>query len=663
MKTFLLAIVLIAPYVAGAQTDSLPTLYLNGITLQSVRTEGDTLQSFFKANKSATTESILARMQGVSLVRRGSYGHEPMIHGMTAGQLNVTIDGMKMFGACTDKMDPVTIYVEPQNLKSINAALGTNGSSLGTTVGGSIDMKLAEPRLGTTGYRGTMGSGYQSASQGWNLYSQSNYAWTKSAMNANLIYRKSSNYTDGNGDEVPYSQYEKLNLSAGLKTALNSDTLRADILIDEGRNIGFPALPMDVGFASAQLLSFTLDRQRTMGLFPSTKVKLYANRIMHSMDDSQREDVVMHMDMPGRSHTLGACIENYWRNFGKHTPKSRVDFYHNEVLAEMTMYPEGESPMYMQTWPESRRSVTGLYLADAIRLSPGWRIDIDGRVDVAATYLLPGIGRDQLLVFYPALEERATTFTTAFNTTLSVPLSESIKGQLHAGYGERLPTTSELFGFYLFNRQDGYDYLGNPELKTEKSWAGDMTLSYFGKRLELQGHLFYQHCPDYVTAFTDPSLDPMTPGAHGVKVYDNIGYAVYTGFDAMVSIAVTRNLQLLSTFKATYAQTRDDDPLPFIPPLKNVTSVLYRYGDFSLQGEYEGSAAQNRVSSGFGEASTAAYHLFNVRAGYAWKFREGKLIANAGVENIGDVYYRDHLDWGGIPRPGRNVYATVEISF
>ena len=50
---------------------------------------------------SSTTENILSRMQGVTLIRRGAYGQEPMFRGLSNGQLNVTIDGMKVFGACT----------------------------------------------------------------------------------------------------------------------------------------------------------------------------------------------------------------------------------------------------------------------------------------------------------------------------------------------------------------------------------------------------------------------------------------------------------------------------------------------------------------------------------------------------------------------------------
>jgi iron complex outermembrane receptor protein len=35
----------------------------------------------------------------------------------------------------------------------------------------------------------------------------------------------------------------------------------------------------------------------------------------------------------------------------------------------------------------------------------------------------------------------------------------------------------------------------------------------------------------------------------------------------------------------------------------------------------------------------------------------------AGVENLLDQNYWQHLDWGQIPRPGRNIYAQIRFDF
>ena len=56
---------------------------------------------------------------------------------------SITIDGMKIFCACTDKMDPVTSYVEIENLSQMHIGSGIGGNPFATnSIGGSLDMKL-----------------------------------------------------------------------------------------------------------------------------------------------------------------------------------------------------------------------------------------------------------------------------------------------------------------------------------------------------------------------------------------------------------------------------------------------------------------------------------------------------------------------------------------
>jgi len=112
------------------------------------KTQQERLYHFFNANKAATTEDILSRLPELSLVRRGSYGMDPVIRAFSASQINVLVDGMRIHSACTDRMDPATIYIEPVNLQSLQ--VNTGGASLlqGSSVGGSLNLKLAEAELG-----------------------------------------------------------------------------------------------------------------------------------------------------------------------------------------------------------------------------------------------------------------------------------------------------------------------------------------------------------------------------------------------------------------------------------------------------------------------------------------------------------------------------------
>lgn len=642
--------------------DTLQTRILSEVVIQSVQTEGDTLQNFYRANQSANTEDILSRMNGVYLIRRSAYGQEPVIRGMSGGQINVTIDGMRMFSACTDRMDPVTIYVEPQNLKSIDASLGTNGTSMGSTIGGSLNLRLAEPLMNKKSVTGRAGVGYQSVSNGINYFTDANFSQQRSAYRASFIYRKNQNYIDGRGQTVNFSQFEKTNFSLAGKWGIRKDTLKANFLIDEGRNIGFPALPMDVGKARASMYALTYIRHTDSGWLKNLEGKVYANEVYHQMDDSQRE-VLMHMDMPGWSSTYGAYAEAKTKAISNHTLQFRTDIYHNRVLAEMVMYPNDGGSMYMQTWPSSYRTVAGIYMADDVRLGSRLKVNINGRLDASNTTIEEGFGKDQLYVFYPQFESSSKKITKSFNVTARRSFIQNFVFTLHGGYGERLPTNSELYGFYLFNRQDIHDYMGNPHLKVEKSFSSDFGIEFFNNWLELNGTMFYQHNPNYILAYVDTQLDAMTPGAYGVKVYENISDAKFWGAELSALVSPIRNIQLISSFKGTRAETFAGDPIPFIPAFKNVTSLRFEKSKFNGQLEWEGALAQTHASENFGEQDTPGYSIFNLRAGYHTNNHLGNWSLSVGVENLTDKYYREHLDWGGIPRPGRNFYSTVEFRF
>ncbi len=662
MKKISSLFLLVLSFTLVKAQDSLQTLLLSEVIIHSVQTESDTLQNFYRANQSANTEDILSRMNGVYLIRRSAYGQEPVIRGMSGGQINVTIDGMRMFSACTDKMDPVTIYVEPQNLQSIDASLGTNGTSMGSTIGGSLNLRLAEPSFQKNKIKGSAGAGYQSISNGTNYYTDINFSQANSAYRASLIYRQNQNYKDGNGQIVDYSQFEKTNFSFAGKWRMNKDTLKANFLIDEGRNIGFPALPMDVGKARATMYSLSFSRHTNAGWLTNFDAKVYANEVYHQMDDSQRE-VLMHMDMPGWSTTYGAYAEAKIKRLNNHTLQVRSDLYHNQLLAEMVMYPGDGSSMYMQTWPDSYRTVAGVYVADDIRLPGRVKMNINARLDAANTTIKEGFGKDQLEVFYPTFSSSTQKLIKSFNATARKPLFNNFVVTLHGGYGERLPTNAELYGFYLFNRQDIHDYLGNPHLNIEKSLTSDFGIEFFNSWLELNGTLFYQYNPDYILAYVDAQLDAMTPGASGVKVYENISHAQFWGLELAALVAPMKYIQLISNFKGTRAETFAGDPLPFIPAFKNVSTLRFKKNVFSTQLEWEGALSQNHVSSSFGEQKTPAYSIFNFRSGYQLPTEKGKWSINVGVENIGNRYYREHLDWGGIPRPGRNYYCSVDYRF
>jgi len=673
---------ILLPFLSGAQTNMLrDTVTLNEVTVSANLPLGNNdVIDYYRTNHFATIDNINARLEGMSLIKRGAYALEPQLHGFSGGQLNVTIDGMKMFGACTDKMDPVTSYIEPTNLKNIRISQGTNGSLTGSNIGGSVDLTLLEPDLNSPQkYSTSLGFGYESVSQGRNILFSSGFGKKKWAWGIDGVYRKNENYRDGQHETIQFSQFEKTNLHSVLKYELDeANSFKTDVLFDLARNVGYPALPMDVSKAQAILAAVEYRHSGKTQL----KAKLYYNTVLHIMDDSKRDStflldneqtgqpdtVYMHMDMPGESTTFGTYLqaERFWN------PKNKIilkfDNYTNLSIAEMTMHmnwPETgpEEPMYMQTWPEMLRNVAGLFIQNTTFFSPEFQVTVNGRMDYDLDVLQSEYGQQQFSIFGYELEKKQDMLVKSLNLSAQYKFANEIKVGATLGYAERLPTITERLGFYLYNAYDGYDYIGNPTIKPEKSDFVRIDLQLNRSKIKVNLSQTFSYIQDYIMGITDPEIPPMNFYTNGTRVYSNIPSARIFGTDLQMLYQPTKSISLFMLSKFTLGELSSGNPIPLIPPFKNIFSAKYQREKFSVQVENETSLAQNRINKSYGEYQTPAYTLFNLKGNYTFSFPKTALDISCGVTNLFNRVYYDHLDWGRINRPGRNVDLFLKYSF
>ena len=635
---------------------------------------------FYRTNQFSTLDNITARLDCMSLIKRGAYALEPQVNGFSGGQLNVTIDGMRMFGACTDKMDPITSYIEPTNLKKITVKQGTSSCQTGCNIGGAVDMTLLEPENDSTKtHFSSVAVGYESISQGKNLLVSLGLGKNKWNWLIDGVYRKNENYSDGNNRIVPFSQFEKINIHSAVK--YNPDKIssfKADALFDLAHNVGYPALPMDVSLAQAMLFAVEYQRKTTTEL----KAKIYFNQVVHIMDDSKRDSlyllknkpvgksdsVYMRMDMPGKSSTLGAYVQLIipWNEKNKLTLKA--DNYTNNSIAEMTMHmryvgSSPETPMYMQTWPAMLRNVSGIFIENSTYLSDKLSLVANGRIDYNIDNLQSKYGQEQFSVFNYSLPKTQSKLVKSLNVSAQYRFSKSISLIASTGYAERMPTIGERLGFYLFNAYDGYDYIGNPYLKAEKSNFFRADIQFTQSTLKVNFNQSFSLIQDYIMGITNSQIPAMNFYAKGIRMYSNVPQAKLYSADLQVLYSPLKSLTVFLLSKFTLGEINNSDPMPLIPPLKNIVAIQYEKNNLSLQAECESALAQNRINVNYGEQITPAYTVFNVKSGY--RFTLSKLAFNVGlgITNLLNKAYYEHLDWGRINRPGQSVELYLKVSY
>ncbi len=150
----------------------------------------------------------------------------------------------------------------------------------------------------------------------------------------------------------------------------------------------------------------------------------------------------------------------------------------------------------------------------------------------------------------------------------------------------------------------------------------------------------------------------------------NTGSAFIYGFNAYISVQLTKTLSLYSTINYTYGRINTDStdyPLDHIPPLFGKTSIEYAMKKFKAEvyAIYNGwKKLEDYNLNGEDNYPFAtvdgmpAWTTFNIKASYQITHN---LAVQVGLENLLDTNYRVFAS--NISSAGRNISLTVRGSF
>jgi iron complex outermembrane recepter protein len=638
---------------------------IKSINVKEVTIIGNTgLDSKNESKPMSSVDEYMEQQGKISLIKRGNYACEPVINNMTSERTSVTIDGMKIFCACTDKMDPVTSYVEIINLSKMHISQGIGGNPYSTnSIGGSLDMKLHKAGFHESGWKINANAGYETNGNFRILGGGLAYSSPWFYNNSTIFFRKSDNYVAGGKQEINYSQFEKLNLMSNLGFRFSENRIiEGTIIYDVASNVGYPALTMDVKSAKGLITSLNFRKEKLSEFFSESETKVYFNTIAHKMDDTRRPDVVMHMDMPGKSKTYGLYTtlkgsqtrHNYTLNF---------DSYYNQSLAEMTMYPDDPSgkPMFMYTWPDVRTLNTGVFLEDKYRLSPENFLQISTKLAMQRDGVQSDFGLNTLQIYYPDMNRYKNRFLWNI-AGKHLFYSKNIRCKIGVGYGLRAPSPSESYGFYLYNSFDNYDYIGNPHLKNESSWEGNFSFAITKDKFNFYIDASYFYLYNYIIGKPDKGLSSMTINASGVKVYENLNHASILNVDANIKQSFLNYFTWTTKASCSFGEDDHHGALPLIAPFSYTSTLTFNKNRINAEMSLQGAAKQYKYRAEYGEDQTPAYFISGASIGYEFPLKKYIPSLRIGVENIFDRKYSTYSDWNNILRKGRNFYINLMIS-
>ncbi|WP_412987800.1 TonB-dependent receptor [Pontimicrobium sp. IMCC45349] len=618
------------------------------------------LSNYRQEKTLSSIDTYLEKANKITMIKRGNYAWEPSLNNMVSDRLNVTIDGIQIFGACTDKMDPITSYVDVSNLEQVNINSGQEGTENGHCVGGGIDLQIAPSKFYDSGLKTSIDLGYETNGNFRVAGIDMEYSGNKFYINTDVIFRKSDNYDAGGNNEVLYSQFQKYNISfqGGYKLS-NNQVLEANIIYDKATDVGYPALPMDVSLAEALITSITHNYKNDSTKIKSLETKLYFNTITHIMDDSKRPIVPIRMDMPGWSDTYGFYSKATLKE-NKHNISVNINGFYNRSLAEMTMYPNdpNQPEMFMYTWPDIRTLYSGIYINDRIALNDKETISGTIRFGFHRNKIAKQVGLESLQIFHPNISDTQNRSLISLSSSYILK-KDNFDATFGLGYGQRAPSVSEGYGFFLFNSFDNYDYIGDPNLKNEKVIELNAKTNFKFKKLNLGIESSFFYLSDYIIGEIDESISPMTIGANGVRLYSALNHATIFDVYLNASYKFSKKLSINSSIGYNYGKGSNKENLPLIKPFSYLAELSYGNQKFNAALQIEGNGNQSQYSSFYGEDETSAYTIINLNLGNAFHINSNKLVLKYGIENILDKKYSTYADWNNIPRQGRNFYMNA----
>lgn len=636
---------------------------------------------------------LMRSSQNISGIRKGGVNIDPVVRGFKFSQLNVHLnEGVRIEGGCPNRMDPTTSHVELEDIRSVEVIKGPYSLRYGPAMGAMVHMKTydAEPDLKPfVRIRAMMG--YESNWDGNRMSLSASVGNKIGFLNISGSRKDYGNYQDGFGNVV-HSSFEKNNIRGhAVIRPWKNHLLRITSEVLKGRNIRFPALPMDERSDDTRLYSINYQIKSMPGFLDFLSLNLYRSDVLHEMDNKQRpvSDTVVAFTIVDALNQGGRFETGF--NAGKGKMIAGLDFENIQKDGDRTknFIRQPGLPVHVETiWNHAIITNTGFFAQynnhfGSLDLVASARLDLN---QSSSDEILVKNPMQSELYHYGTDSIGSEYVNFSFSAGVTQKLSESWVLSFAMGRGTRSPDMTERFIVLLPIGYDRFDYLGDPELKPETNHQVDLTLKFNSitwGAFQLNG--FYSIVNDYITGkILPPAVQkPLTAGVLGVKQFYNSGTAHLHGcefsyatpdmkhFGATLSAALTKGTLneavqyiLNDAGQVVDDQVVENDPLTEIPPFEASLVFYYKLisGKLIPKVNLRAAAPQNHVSEAFYEKTTPGFFLTGLSVHYWYN---PNLTIAAGVNNLFDKGYYEHLNravigsTGNLTEPGRSFYVNL----
>ncbi len=666
-----------------AEESTLPTIQVEAEQIVDANTSELTIDTLIRPTPSDGGEWIL-EVPGVSGVRMGTHGIDPVIRGRKNNQLNILLGGAYIFGGCPNRMDPPSSYATPEIYDSALVIKGMQSLIYGAGgPGGTVLYERATPEFEAgENFYGKAGAGYETNGAIWNAFADaaagSNKAFLRGTISA---AEQTENYTDGDGNEV-HSGYKTNagNLLIGGRTD-GGTLVRFDLDAVRGSDIKYAGARMDAPVSDSDSYKLSIESGK-VGSFSGIKADVYRTDVYHEMDNfSLRPSSGNWSWVPSESVTDGLRLLGDMM-LASGTLTLGMDYQGNDRDATRYAGPAGTFPTMTQSylWPGVSIEQPGLFGEYAGSISQGNDYTAGVRVDYVdssaskADLTAMGTSPNDLYTNYYGTTAQDRTDT---NVSALYRMEHILDAQTNLGWGlsrsVRNADATERF-IAANSSMAPMRWVGNPDIEPEAHHQLDLGLTFQLQKGALSFTTYYDDVSDFILLDRAHGQEGIT-SSDGAFIYRNVDAVLY-GFDMDVDYQWAAHWRSRFTAAYVYANNETDNrAIGQTPPLEGTVSLEYWQERWMLAGEMRSVARQSRVDddpatgSGVDFGETPGYTVYRLYG----LFKIGKQAdLKYGVDNLFDKYYREHLNKPSgfdatsstpVYEPGRSYWARLEAKF
>lgn len=645
--------------------------------LTTIIVEGEKIENISgKEVKSADlAEALSKKSASISLVRRSGIANDIILRGQKKDNINILIDGAKIYGACPNRMDPPTSHILTNNIESVEIIEGPYDIENFGTLSGAIEIITKEPEEGIHGEVSlNVGS--------WNyLKGAATLSGGSDRVRAlaSISRETSDQYEDGDGNNFA-EQIE--NFSPSTMARLKPEY--ADMEAYDKRTF-MGKLYVDVTDDQELKLSYTANRSDDV-LYPSSKM----DAIYDDSDVFTIDYAIHNLGAYSKSLDIGyydSKVEHpmstfYRMSSGPDSMNERISYLESSIRGlkvknAFDIDADTELTIGVDT---SKRNWDGTYTGYGMSAGiTGIKSIDDADTDNAAIFaeldkdfnnfnLRLGARYDDTSI-EPGTGNLSSNDYTAFSAFGFGTWKMNDATKLFGGLGQshRVPDARELY--FRSAMGPGGMLIGNPDLDQVSNSEIDFGMENSFDSLYLKTKVFYSWLGDFIV-YND-SLK--------MRKFENVDATIY-GISMNGAWNFTEELYL--DFGLAYQRGEKDKPLtgqtdtnlPEIPPLKVNLAMNWDYmEDSSARAEVIASDDWSHFDGDNGEQYLDSWAVLNLKVHHQFT---DSISVTGGVDNLfNETYaisntYKDLtllLDGTGdvmlMNEPGRYFYLNAAYRF